>query len=72
MRQNYLRKWRLKLKFSMQELAVKAHVSPATLNTIEHYGHYPRADTRSRIAIALGVSKSTIWPSLENDDDNGK
>jgi len=72
MRQNYLRKWRLKLKFSMQELAVKAHVSPATLNTIEHYGHYPRPNTRSRIAAALGVSEAAIWPSLVNDDDNGK
>ena len=72
MRQNYLRKWRLKLKFSMQELAVKAHVSPATINTIEHYEHYPRADTRSRIAAALGVPESVVWPSLANDDDNGK
>lgn len=70
MKQNSLRKWRLKLEFSMQELAVKAHVSPATINTIERYGHFPRADTRSRIAAALGISESVIWPSLEVFDGN--
>ena len=62
---NYLRKWRLKLEFSMQELAAKAHVSPATVNTIERYGHFPRADTRSRIAAAMGVSEFLIWPDQE-------
>ena len=67
MRRNYLRKWRLEMKFSMQELAVRAHVSPATINTIEHYQHYPRADTRSRIATALGISETTLWPNLESD-----
>lgn len=55
----------------MQELAVKAHVSPATINTIELYGHFPRSDTRSRIADALGVPESAIWPPLESDNDNG-
>jgi transcriptional regulator with XRE-family HTH domain len=71
MTQNYLRKWRLTLKFSMQELAVKAYVSPATINTIEHYGHYPRVDTRSRIAAALGLPETLIWPSPRNGDNNG-
>jgi len=64
MGQNYLRKWRLELGFSMQELAVKAHVSPATVNTIERYGHLPGEDVRARIAAAMGVSESVIWPSL--------
>lgn len=67
--QNYLRTWRVRLGFSMQELGARAGVSPATVNTIERNGHLPGEDVRVRIAAALDVSETTLWPNVKGVDD---
>ncbi len=64
-KQNYLRMWRVKLKFSMQELGAKAGVSPATINTIERNSHYPGPEVRHRLVTVLGISENIIWPNTE-------
>lgn len=53
------------MEFSMQELGAKALCSPATVNTVEKFGHYPGKDVRARLSKALGISESVIWPTLE-------
>jgi transcriptional regulator with XRE-family HTH domain len=63
---------RKKMGFSMQELGAKAGVSPATINTVERYSHFPGDDTRSRIAKALGVAEVFIWPSLLEENGDGE
>ena len=63
--QNKLRTWRQKLGFTQQELVQAAGVSIATIVLIERYGHLPGEDVRARIADALGVPESVIWPSIE-------
>ena len=63
--QNKMRAWRQKLGFTQQELTQAAGVSIATIVLIERYGHLPGEDVRGRIATALGVSESVIWPNLE-------
>ena len=60
-KQNKLRMFRKKLCFSMQELGATAGVSPATINTIEHNGHYPSPEVRKRLALALGIDEAIIW-----------
>ena len=61
---NQLRLWRLKLGFRQQELAALAGVSPALIVAVERYQHLPGEDVRARIAKALGVSQTTIWPEV--------
>jgi transcriptional regulator with XRE-family HTH domain len=43
-------------------LAVLAGTSPTTIMAIERYGHRPRYATRERIAGALNVLVSDLWP----------
>jgi transcriptional regulator with XRE-family HTH domain len=62
---NKLRAWRQKLGFTQQELTQAAGVSIATIVLIERYGHLPGEDVRARITAALGVSETTLWPTLE-------
>lgn len=62
--ENKLKTWRQKLRFTQQELTQAAGVSIATIVLIERYGHLPGEDVRGRIAAALGVSETTLWPSL--------
>ncbi|MEW6143365.1 MAG: helix-turn-helix domain-containing protein [Chloroflexota bacterium] len=69
MRKNFLRKLRRRLSYSQAELAEKAHCSRATIILVERLCHYPTRKVRNRLASALGVSESVIWPSLEASDD---
>jgi len=62
---NNLRRFRKGQDFTVRGLSVSAHVSTATIVAIEHYGDVPAARTREKIATALGMSESVIWPSLE-------
>jgi len=50
---------------AMYGLAAAADCSPATIVFIERYGHNPRPDTKQRLAKALGVEVTDIWPSEE-------
>jgi transcriptional regulator with XRE-family HTH domain len=69
MKKNNLKKFRKeKGKLTQKELAEKADCTPALIIAIERLGHYPRASSRTKIAAALGVSESTIWPTLEATD----
>jgi len=63
--QNKLRVWRHKLGFTQQKLTQTAGVSIATIVLIERYGHLPGENVRGRIAAALDVSETTLWPTLE-------
>ncbi len=62
---NELRAWRHKLGFTQQKLTQAAGVSIATIVLIERYGHLPGENVRGRIAVALNVSETTLWPTLE-------
>jgi lambda repressor-like predicted transcriptional regulator len=42
-------------------LSVMSGVSPSLLTAIEKWGYVPGADTRKRIADALGVKVEDIW-----------
>ncbi|MFH1925666.1 MAG: helix-turn-helix domain-containing protein [Chloroflexota bacterium] len=68
MRKNMLRVWRRRLSFTQVELAKTAHCSRATIILIERLKHYPTSKVRSRLATALSVSESVIWPTLEVAD----
>jgi len=69
---NQLRQLRLRLSYSQLELSVAAEVSPAMVVAIERYGYTPGPDVRAKIAKALGVSESTLWPGLEVTDDKAR
>jgi DNA-binding XRE family transcriptional regulator len=58
---NRLREIRGNVK--LLELAARIRCSPTTLHAIERYDHQPRESTKERIASALGVPISRIWPS---------
>lgn len=49
---------------TLQGLAAASHSSPTTLVFIERYGHRPGADLRHRIAQALNVDESELWPEV--------
>lgn len=66
---NELRAWRHKLGFTQQKLTQAAGVSIATIVLIERYGHLPGEDVRARIASALGVGETTLWPDVEGVSD---
>jgi ribosome-binding protein aMBF1 (putative translation factor) len=50
----------------MLELAARVRCSPSLIHSIERYDHQPREQTKARIAAALGVSVSDIWPDDTN------
>ncbi len=62
---NRLREMRLQQKLAQQAVAVRAGTNDATIVAIERYGYLPGADLRKRIAQAVGVEESDIWPELE-------
>lgn len=68
---NNLRRFRKLQGFTVRGLSVAAHVSTATIVAIELYGDIPAAKTREKIARALNVSSTTLWPTLEMVN-NGK
>lgn len=59
---NTLRTWRRKLQVSQVTLAGAARCSPVTISDVERLGHFPRPETRARIAKALGVDVGLLWP----------
>jgi transcriptional regulator with XRE-family HTH domain len=58
-------KLRKKLQFSQLGLAVSAQVSPAMVSAVEKYNYIPGAKVRTKLAGALGVKESMIWPEIE-------
>jgi transcriptional regulator with XRE-family HTH domain len=59
------RQLRKKLQFSQLELSIVAQVSPAMVSAVEKYGYVPGVEVRAKLAGALGVKESVIWPEIE-------
>ena len=63
-----LRELRLRRGWSQQLLAIKAWSSTATISAIERYNFIPRrADTRERLARALGVDPMILWSGKDRE-----
>jgi DNA-binding XRE family transcriptional regulator len=62
---NHLRRLRRVQGLSLWGLAVGVGTSPTTLSAIEKWGYRPGAALCERIATALGVPVSDIWPEGE-------
>ena len=62
---NRLRAIRQAQKLSLWGLATHAKTSATTLSAIEKWGYHPGAGLRARIAAALGVQVTDIWPVEE-------
>jgi lambda repressor-like predicted transcriptional regulator len=58
---NQLRATRRARGLAIWGLSVMSGVSPSLLTAIEKWGYVPGADTRQRIADALGVQVEDIW-----------
>lgn len=69
---NCLRKIRKLQGMALLELSTRSGISTPTLVAIERYQHYPTPEIRRRLVVTLGTSEEVIWPSLENNDGNGK
>jgi len=62
---NQLRK---ELHLSQLELSIQSQVSPAMIVAIERYGYKPGPAVRSKIAAALGVKESLLWPDVQSNE----
>jgi len=62
---NRVREFRLRLRLSQQELAVKSNVSPSEVVLIEKYHHLPSKEVRQKLTSGLGVSEAMLWPGLQ-------
>jgi DNA-binding XRE family transcriptional regulator len=62
---NHLRRLRKAQGLSLWGLAVDVGTSPTTLSAIEKWGYRPGTALCGRIATALGVPVSAIWPESE-------
>jgi transcriptional regulator with XRE-family HTH domain len=59
---NRLRDLRQEYGLALWGLAGRAGVSASTLSAIERWDYLPTPPVRQRIAEALGVEASAIWP----------
>jgi lambda repressor-like predicted transcriptional regulator len=59
---NRLRALRNEQGLALWGLAARAGVSASTLSAIERWDYLPTPPVRQRIADALGVDASAIWP----------
>jgi DNA-binding XRE family transcriptional regulator len=62
---NRLRELRQGQRLPLWGLAVRAGTTATTLSAIERWGYRPGADLCARIAAALKVPVSAIWPEGE-------
>jgi len=60
-----LREARTTANLALRGLTARSGVSATTLSAIERWGYLPAPETRSRIAAALGISISELWPEME-------
>jgi DNA-binding XRE family transcriptional regulator len=65
---NNLRILRRRNGMSAVQLAVAASVTPATVSLIECWDYKPIPTSCERIASALGVAVSDIWPSADTPE----
>ena len=65
-----LRELRLAHGWTQQFLAIKARSSTATISACELYDFAPRrADTRERLANALGVDPAILWSEQDREQE---
>lgn len=57
-----LRALRRQRELALYGLATLSGVSPTTICAVEKWGYRPRVEVRKRIASALGVNVTDIWP----------
>jgi DNA-binding XRE family transcriptional regulator len=62
---NRLKEFRQQQGLALYGVAAIARVSPTTLSAIEKWDYRPRLEVCQRIARALGVALSDIWPDGE-------
>jgi transcriptional regulator with XRE-family HTH domain len=67
---NKLAEIRTQSNFKLRELAIRARVSASTLSDIERYGYVPRLTTQQKIAQALDVEATIIWPETQSSSDS--
>jgi DNA-binding XRE family transcriptional regulator len=63
---NNLKVIRIAQKLSVWGLAARAKTSATTVSAIERWGYRPGKDLSQRIAEALHVKVTDIWPSKES------
>ena len=61
---NRLRELRKEQGLALWGLAARTGVSASTLSAIERWDYLPTPPVRQRIAEALGVEASAIWPEF--------
>jgi DNA-binding XRE family transcriptional regulator len=59
---NRLKEVRQRQQLALYGLAALSGVSPTTLCAIEKWDYCPRDEVRRRIAVALRVDVTAIWP----------
>ncbi|MBX3325174.1 MAG: helix-turn-helix transcriptional regulator [Nitrospira sp.] len=57
-----LKSIRLAQGLPIAAVAVRARVGPGTIIAVERHGHVPTLQTKQKLAKALGVDVSKIWP----------
>jgi DNA-binding XRE family transcriptional regulator len=62
---NHLKEIRTAKKFSVWGLAARAKTSATTVSAIERWGYRPGTDLSERLAAALDVKVTDIWPDKE-------
>jgi DNA-binding XRE family transcriptional regulator len=62
MKPNRLKGFRRERELALWGLAARSGVSASTLSAIERWDYLPTPPVRQRIADALGVEVSAIWP----------
>ena len=59
---NNLKTIRAEQGLALWGVAARARVSATTLSAVERWDYLPGPDVRRRVAAALGVDETTIWP----------
>ena len=70
--ENEFRHKRLAVGYYQLKLSVLAGISPATIVAIEKYDYMPGPWVRSKLAKALAVPETILWPRLKNRKEKQK
>ncbi len=71
MKSNRLKEFRRERELALWGLAARSGVSASTLSAIERWDYVPTLPVRQRIAEALGVEASAIWPECGHNEERG-
>jgi DNA-binding XRE family transcriptional regulator len=65
---NLLKQVRHRRDLAIYGLSALSGVSPTTLCAIERWDYHPSDEVRQRIAVALDVDVTEIWPAGETQE----